>query len=1054
MLRRTIKILFIFFALALLGAGFGVYLLHHNRNQIVGYLSDQLRDHSNINLKIEDTSIGFRKGITFDLLNIHARSDSDSFSLKAPRLHIRLEFLPLLKGDIVSTRAELRKPEIIWHPAAGHRSESDTEPRPDSSPQPWWEISTDTLTFILSTWRHIVCTDARIEIHTHEEHPLTFRDVALSLSQGGISTPLRANFTGTMQPSAPAEAVQVSIQTRLRAAASRKTLPLAEIDTETRIKITPINVAHAKRYLPAPWNQIRPEGIVELQAVLQGSLAQGLEISGVLQEPANVDKDRSGGAPLRINFNGTGVELGDAEFGATLTYRPESGIDISGLKIKSAFADLKGGAHFSETASRADIHLDHAFFTFAQLRPLIRPLPAAWDELLHNGEIACTGLHYSGSLDPPRLSEIKSGSWEITLPELIRSEDRTTNVAVPSITLEHTDNSFRIQSTPLHWDTDNLKATAELNIKGEWDIQNQTLSARCDLDKSALRYTGVEIKALNAPAHLNFSVTPHSDGWKVFNASLQSAEVDAHGDAQITDLSNFNVNLRLSNFDLDLLHTRIPILERMDLEGRVDLDYHLKRQKGEWNGKGTLNIKDGGITPTPMLGRIHHVNGVAEIDGLGLNAPHLTLQLGQDSSPMQASASIADLRRPVADIHARGDKVVANDLIFNSRTALLYNLKGHICIHAKGMDFIDAGVDLAQGTRARVSGTLGFSTPEMDLDIHATYADIDEVIALWARDDNENGERNKQSSGGIRTTAPKTLPGNETLGIDAHVDKGVFSGFAFQDASGRIHIQRGQLRIDPLRFRADKGKGTGSVVVNLEKHPHLKINGNLNNINADKVYTQIFTDLGLITGALDSTFYLHGPIGSEFISHADGAFSLDVRDGVLRKFKFLSKAFSLLNVAQLFKMQLPDMASEGMPFKHLHADLTMEDGVLSSNNLLIRSEAMNLALAGEFSLPRMQIDAAMALNPLGTVDSIFSKIPVAGWLLTGEKRTIITVEFDISGPAREPIVSMKPLSSVSNQMFGILKRALALPGTTFTDPGKVFFHQERKEENKNDGTTK
>jgi len=56
------------------------------------------------------------------------------------------------------------------------------------------------------------------------------------------------------------------------------------------------------------------------------------------------------------------------------------------------------------------------------------------------------------------------------------------------------------------------------------------------------------------------------------------------------------------------------------------------------------------------------------------------------------------------------------------------------------------------------------------------------------------------------------------------------------------------------------------------------------------------------------------------------------------------------------------------------------------------------------------------------------------------------VEFDVSGPAQEPVVSMKPLSSVSNQMFGILKRALSLPGTTFTDPGKVFFHQSKDQD--------
>lgn len=139
---------------------------------------------------------------------------------------------------------------------------------------------------------------------------------------------------------------------------------------------------------------------------------------------------------------------------------------------------------------------------------------------------------------------------------------------------------------------------------------------------------------------------------------------------------------------------------------------------------------------------------------------------------------------------------------------------------------------------------------------------------------------------------------------------------------------------------------------------------------------------------MNGTFSLRGPIGTNFRANAAGSFKVDVQDGVLRQFKFLSKAFSLLNVAQLFKMQLPNMASEGMPFKRLSADLSLEDGILHSSNMLIRSDAMNLAIAGDFSLPRMQIDATMALNPLGTVDSIFSKIPVAGWLLTGEKRPL------------------------------------------------------------------
>lgn len=598
-----------------------------------------------------------------------------------------------------------------------------------------------------------------------------------------------------------------------------------------------------------------------------------------------------------------------------------------------------------------------------------------------------------------------------------------------------------VSSSTLEWNTDNFGAKTKLDAQGKWDTQNEHLTVNVDLSESEIHAGGAEIKAESSPARLTFKLQTRPKGWEIYDAELKSREINATFNVTAKSISDFNANITLKRFDLDAFRNRIPMLELMELGGIIDLDYALQRKNSHWKGNGSLSLHDGSIYPAQILGRIHHINGTAEIEGFELKAPDIKLRLGRDASPMHASVSIADLREPVADIHASGDEVVANDLIFNSRTSLLHNLEGHIRIHAKGIDFVSAQVDLKHGTHVDVSGSLGFATPDLDLDIHAAYADIDEVIELWSTGKEIEPGNGQNSWGEI----PATLTADETMFINASVDKGIFSGFAFQKAEGRINIQEGQLRIDPLSFSADRGNGEGSIVISTTASPYLRINGVLNDIDADKVYTQIFEDLGLITGTLDGKFSLQGPIGSNFSANADGIFRVDVRNGVLRKFKFLSKAFSLLNVAQLFKMQLPDMASEGMPFKHLSADLSMEDGVLDTDNLLIHSEAMNLAFAGEFSLPRMRIDAAMALNPLGTVDSIFSKIPVAGWLLTGEKKAFITVEFDITGPAREPIVSMKPLSSVSNQMLGILKRALTLPGTTLTDPGRVFFHQGKNE---------
>lgn len=1046
MWQRILKIFGIILLLASLSSAAGVYLLHHNRNQIVNYLTEELRQHSNIDITIAKTSVGFHQGLTFDMLDIHARSESGDFDLEAPRVHIRLELLSLLQGEIVSTEAELRNPKIVWHltPNPDTRSSAADETS-FTPPGKDWEINTDTLSFVLSTWRRIVCSDASIEIYPGEHAPLKFSHANLSLSQEGIGTPLLADLSGGMRTSVQDEPMRIHMKTRLSAPSAERSLPFTHIKTDTSINLRSINAAEANKYLPASWGEIELQGIVELDASLKGSLAQGLNFAGNIRSTSlNGRTD-----PLQINYNGSAAQPGETEFTGELTYRTDNGLKISSMDLESALAKARGDIRLTPQEQYADITFSSTPISYAQLHPWFKNLPAAWEERLHGGQITCEELHYSGSLNPPVATKIKSSSWIIELPALIPTEYAEDQSNTPKINLDQTGNTVEAKSSTLEWNGESFNANAALNLQGEWNAHDESFSASMDLSQSSVKGAGIDIKKPESPAQLRFKFLPRSQGWELADATLKTPEIDANLSAKADTGSDLRINLELNRFDLNSLRTRIPILDFMELGGKVDLNYSLKYQESSWSGSGTMTLHNCSIYPALLLGRIHHVNGQVNIDGLGINAPKLSLQLGEDASLMRASASIADLRQPVAEIHARGDDIIANDLIFNSRTALLHNLEGHLRIHAKGIDFVSARVDLEQGTHAEVQGTLGFSPPDLDLDIHATYADIDEIIALWQKDrkDVKGKDSSGQSSG---HKIPATLPADEALFIDAKVERGIFSGFAFQNAEGRINIQKKQLRIEPLEFEADAGKGDGKIVLSTTAAPYLKVTGALEDIDADKVYTQLFEDLGLITGTLNGEFNLHGPIGHNFSANADGDFMIDVRDGVLRQFKFLSKAFSLLNVAQLFKMQLPDMSSEGMPFKRLSADLKMEDGVLNSNNLLIRGEAMNLALAGEFSIPHMQIDAAMALNPLGTVDSIFSKIPVAGWLLTGEKKTFVTVEFDISGSAREPVVSMKPLSSVSNKMFGILERAFTLPGTTLTDPGKVFFHQGKKEKTSED----
>ena len=128
------------------------------------------------------------------------------------------------------------------------------------------------------------------------------------------------------------------------------------------------------------------------------------------------------------------------------------------------------------------------------------------------------------------------------------------------------------------------------------------------------------------------------------------------------------------------------------------------------------------------------------------------------------------------------------------------------------------------------------------------------------------------------------------------------------------------------------------------------------------------------------------------------------------------------------------MDVEGMPFNTLSANFQLDNGILKSDDLTIRSEAMNQSYTGQVDLVSKEVDLSMAIHPLGTVDKIVSRVPVAGWLLTGEDKALLTAHFSVSGKLGDVSVMIMPLDTLSEPTIGLLRRTLGLPFKLFEDP--------------------
>jgi uncharacterized protein involved in outer membrane biogenesis len=556
---------------------------------------------------------------------------------------------------------------------------------------------------------------------------------------------------------------------------------------------------------------------------------------------------------------------------------------------------------------------------------------------------------------------------------------------------------------------------------------------RADLTPLSLGYKTMAAKPSGAKGDLSLAAEIFPDRLEVKKGTLSLPPLDLRVSGRYRPADgSFQGTADLQKLNLKQLVRLAPVLTNLHPQGAISARVRFSGTRGKLRRpEGTIDLHDFGIHLTRVIADLDKANGRILLAPDGLRFPKITAKLG--TSSIRVSGTLDHFADPRFDLTVRAATIRGEDLFFFSRSALLHHLKAHLVIDRHHLAFAPATVRLLGGTKATVRGSVRFARgARVNLDIESDRADIDQVIALWQGPPSKN--------------KPKEEKAHEegSLFILAKAKQGTLANLHFERARGEITLRGKALVIQPLHFYSGKGYCTGQVVVDHQagSPPLLKISGHLKNFDATAVYRQLLKKRGLITGTLDGDFFLQGRAGKEFLPTSLGGFHMEVKKGVLHKFQVLSKVFSLLNVSQIFSLKLPDMSLHGMPFDRLTGSFTLRKGILSTDDLTVDSQAMNLSLVGRMNLRDQKIDLVMGVKPLKTVDKIITHIPIAGWLLTGKEKALITAYFKIKGKSDDPQVDPIPITSISHKVLGIFKRIFGLPEKVITDMGDLL--QEKK----------
>ncbi|PLX98622.1 MAG: hypothetical protein C0623_11465 [Desulfuromonas sp.] len=1013
-LRRlivTITLVLIIAATTIVSIFISEFDLNNFRAQISDSISTQLSQPANLG----KAHFSIKHGPSFAFDDILIGTKQGPLYLTAEHIFFRLDVLPLLRGDFRFSEILFEKPDITLKVGQKLTGNSNKATGIPDLEQTLW---TDTLV------RSIRIHDGhfRIEDYSRSETPFVvaleqLRMVVddLSLQESGkVEITADINCNDIRSP--------LKLSGNIRAGESKPFWNHATFDLDMNINDFASDVL-SNRYQHLS-SRFRIEGRTDITTRFSGSPAEGLNFNIALS-----------GRDLGIRLPGRNEVISAKQIGIEGNWQKTDQLHkFAGIDLLFDSTHFYGDGQI-DLAQKDPVLTTEISAPHLPLTMLNHFLPADSALQARSGTVRLNRLDINAKLSTlmngvGRANAVQNLEIELLQGELILGRTIVTDINFDlgwknqKISLKHLHfNSGDIQvSSDAGFDIASPGAALEkLNLTGQW---NMTLQNRIRAKDSHAVFPE---KGLKAVLHLDAVYSGNTWNLKDNLLALPSIKIIFQGHYETTGDREYSLRATMPEFSLSDLFLISPAISAIQPGGKMSGDI-------EWTGStaspsdlsGKIILNEASLQIAGPIADLTRLNGKIRLDWPEIRGEGLSAQLGQ--SPIQLGLEIPDLNTAKVNMIIRGDSIRADELIFRSDKAYLRDVDSRLSITENAIYLGPIYLRMDRGTNVTINGTVSnLPAANTKLTIEGRYGNIDEVISLWLADNPQQFKQKQRKQQG-------------SLEIDIHTAAGEIANLPFEESTGHISYRDRTLIINPIEFKSGPGTGIGQVLVKYRDNqpPLMKISGHLENFDALAVYQQLLQRKGIITGRLWGDFYLEGTAGNlkeVFLPSSFGAFDFTVRDGVLKKLRGLSNALTLFNVYPIFTSSGKE---RGVPFDKLQGNTILKNGILASENISMQGDVMNMTMTGTQDLIANEVDLELGIMPLRTIDRLLTKITLAGWILTGEKKALVTAHFKLSGPGDDPNVTPIPIESASKQVIGLFRRLFTLPVKIISDVNEAI----------------
>ena len=554
---------------------------------------------------------------------------------------------------------------------------------------------------------------------------------------------------------------------------------------------------------------------------------------------------------------------------------------------------------------------------------------------------------------------------------------------------------------------ENLKGTATTSLELEGDFSRMSFSHQSDFTNAEYTLHGFQKqKGVASQQKLNGTIY-EGRKMQIDYGEVMVGDLLVWLTGSVEDIARFDryeLELKLKRFALSGIKDIMPSFSHDDAEGYVMGGATVSRQNGAINYKYRLDAEIEKLNLEPFSALSPFISWV---DPKGSVSGRFEVT-GENKKPILGKGEIV------------GEGIGFQTKLYRPFSGL--SGKGTLNGDRFEIENVHAVIGGSQGT---VSGTITLKAiPEFNLEVDAAVLNLHDFVKIKSDDDKEALPEAKKPYEGGTDIHPR-------FDLKIRSKKGTLHKLDYSDMDVSFNYYRSYYTIPKFRFVSNEGKWEGNGTIDTEDGRLLhETNFGIEGLDIESFQPVLWEGPKKLTGKLDIHGRLNGDgFAWEKLRHTLNAeVEYTAKKGMVRQNPGLSAIFTVLNIVPIFKSKSEEQKGVGIPYDTITGTMKIKDGVGRTPDTKLEGSVVRMSLVGDVMFTDGTVDMTLGLKPFTTVDRILSKIPIAGKILTGEEKSLITHYYKVTGGFGDLAAKSVPVESIGRTIFGIFKRVLEIPG--------------------------